>query len=179
MFYCVDAAKGTMRWKFETGGEIASGANFAGDLILFGSYDESLYCLTKDGKEKWKFKTQGPVNGSPAVIDGKTFVAGCDSSVHVIDTVKGTEISSVDLGGQAAATAAVVGEKLYVGTMTDQFHAVDWKQSKILWTFQAAKSAQPFYGSAAISDTRYIVAGSRDEQHMPFLPNRARKHGTF
>jgi outer membrane protein assembly factor BamB len=163
VFHCVDAAKGTFRWKFETAGEIASGANFSGEFILFGSYDESLYCLTKDGKEKWKFKTQGPVNGSPAVIDGKTFVAGCDSSVHVIDTTKGTELSAVDLGGQAAATAALDGDKLYVGTMTNQFHAVDWKQGKILWTFQADKGAQPFFSSAAVSE-KLVVAGSRDKR---------------
>jgi outer membrane protein assembly factor BamB len=163
LFHCVDAAKGTKRWAFETSGEIASGANFSGDFILFGSYDESLYCLTKDGKEQWKFKTQGPVNGSPAIIDGKTFVAGCDSSVHVIDTAKGTELSSIDLGGQAAATAAVDGDKLYVGTMTNEFHAVDWKQGKILWTFRAQKAAQPFYASAAVTE-QYAVAGSRDKR---------------
>ena len=72
--------------------------------ILFGSYDETLYCLTKDGKEKWKFKTQGPVNGSPAVAEGKTFVAGCDSTLHVLDVATGKEDTSVDLGGQAGAT---------------------------------------------------------------------------
>jgi outer membrane protein assembly factor BamB len=163
LFHCVDAAKGTKVWTFETGGEIASGANFFADVILFGSYDEVLYCLTKDGEAKWKFKTQGPVNGSPAVIDGKTFVAGCDSSVHVIDTAKGTELSSVDLGGQAAATAAVMGDRLYVGTMTNEFHAVDWKNGKIVWTFQAAKGAQPFYASAAVTD-KLVIAGSRDKR---------------
>jgi outer membrane protein assembly factor BamB len=163
LFHCVDAAKGTKVWTFETNGEIASGANFFGDLILFGSYDESLYCLTHEGKKKWDFKTQGPVNGSPAIIDGKTFVAGCDSSVHVIDTTKGTELSAVDLGGQAAATAAVAGERLYVGTMTNEFHAVDWKNCKIVWTFKAEKGAQPFYASAAVGD-KLVVAGSRDKR---------------
>src|SRR5579872_7517969 len=79
VFHCVDASNGQKKWTYATDGEIISSANFSGDLILFGSYDESLYCLTKDGKEKWKFKTNGPVNGSPAVADGKTFVAGCDS----------------------------------------------------------------------------------------------------
>src|SRR5262249_19882356 len=54
LFHCVSAKDGKKRWTFETGAEITSGANFAGDLILFGSYDETLYCLTADGKEKWK-----------------------------------------------------------------------------------------------------------------------------
>ena len=55
IFHCIDAAKGTKRWTFETGSEISSGANFAGDTILFGSGDEHLYCLSKEGKKLWKF----------------------------------------------------------------------------------------------------------------------------
>ncbi len=49
-FHCVDAATGARRWKFETSGEIMSSANFAGDRVLFGSYDSTLYCLTTAGK---------------------------------------------------------------------------------------------------------------------------------
>ncbi|HEY7423987.1 MAG TPA: PQQ-binding-like beta-propeller repeat protein [Gemmataceae bacterium] len=163
LFHCVDAAKGEKRWTFQTDGEIASGANFSGDLILFGSYDETLYCLTKDGKEKWKFKTQGPVNGSPAVAVGKTFVAGCDSKLHVLDIATGKEDRDVDLGGQSGATGAVIGEHLYVGTMSNQFEAIDWKKGSVSWTFQAARGAQPFYASAAATD-KLLVVGSRDRR---------------
>jgi outer membrane protein assembly factor BamB len=163
VFHCVDAARGEKRWTFETEGEITSGANFAGDLILFGSHDETLYCLTKDGKEKWTFKTQGPVYGSPAVAGGKTFVAGCDSKLHVLDIASGKEDRAVDLGGQSGATAAVLGARLYVGTMTNQFQAIDWRKGAIVWTFQAERQAQPFYSSAATTDDLLIV-GSRDKR---------------
>src|SRR5262249_24254992 len=54
MFHCVDAKTGATRWNFETGGEITSGANFAGEHILFGGWDSTLYCLTKQGKLAWK-----------------------------------------------------------------------------------------------------------------------------
>jgi len=162
IFHCVDAAKGAKRWTFETGAEIISGANFAGEFVLFGSWDESLYCLDQDGKERWKFKTQGPVNGSPAVVEGKTFVAGCDSQLHVIDAAKGTELAAVDLNGQAGATAAVVGDRLYVGTMSNQFLAVDWKKGEVAWSAQPER-AQQFYASAAITDS-LIVVGNRDKR---------------
>src|SRR5438270_7201085 len=59
IFHCVEAATGTKRWTFDTGAEITSSANFAGDTILFGSSDENLYCLSKDGKERWKFRVPG------------------------------------------------------------------------------------------------------------------------
>ncbi len=161
IFHCVDAAKGEKRWTFETNGEITSGANFAGDRILFGSHDETLYCLTTDGKLKWKFQTQGPVYGSLASAGGKTFVAGCDSKLHVLDVATGKEDRAVDLGGQSGATAAVVGDHLYVGTMSNQFEAIDWKKGAIDWTFQAEERPQPFYSSAAVTD-RLVLTGSRD-----------------
>ncbi|MHB1426022.1 MAG: outer membrane protein assembly factor BamB family protein [Gemmataceae bacterium] len=163
VFHCVDAAKGEKRWTFETDSEITSGANFAGDLILFGSHDETLYCLNKDGTLKWKFKTAGPVYGSAAVAGGKTFVAGCDSKLHVLDVASGKEERGVDLGGQTGATGAVFGDYLYVGTMTNQFDAIDWKQGRLAWTFQADDRPQPFYSSAAVTD-RLVLAGSRDKR---------------
>jgi outer membrane protein assembly factor BamB len=162
-FHCVDAKTGMKRWIFESGAEITSGANFSGDKILFGSWDETLYCLDKNGKELWKVKTQGPVNGSPAVAGGMTFVAGCDSSVHIIDIVTGMEKAAVELDGQAAASAAVVGDCLYVGTMSNQVHEVDWKKAKRGWTFQPEKRSQPFFASAAVTD-QLVVAGSRDKR---------------
>jgi outer membrane protein assembly factor BamB len=177
-FHCVDAATGTKRWVFETGAEITGGANFYDGLPLFGSYDETLYCLTPDGKQKWSFKTQGPVNGSPAVADGRTFVAGCDSNVHVIDIAKGTELATVDLGSQSGATAAVSGDHLYVGTMGNQVQAIDWKKAAVEWTFQPAKRAQPFYSSAAVT-ADLIVVGSRDKRIYALERKSGNEHWSF
>jgi outer membrane protein assembly factor BamB len=171
LFHCVDAASGKKRWTFETAAEIASGANFAGDLILFGSHDENLYCLTPDGKEKWRVKTEGPVNGSPVVAGKHTFVAGCDGSVHVIELEGGKEVAAIDLDGQAAATAAVIGDFLYVGTMTNRVQGVDWKNAKRVWTFEPARRAQPFYAPVSATD-RLIIAGSRDK-HVYALDRRS------
>jgi outer membrane protein assembly factor BamB len=164
MFHCVDAATGAGRWKFETGGEIKGGANFAGDIVVFGSYgDETLYGLSKDGKLLWKFKTQGPVNGSPAVVGNRTFVAGCDSSLHVLDTATGKELLAVNLEGQAGATAAVLGDFLYVGTMSSQMLAIDWKKGEVVWKFEAGRRPREFYASAAVTNA-LVVVGSRDKR---------------
>jgi outer membrane protein assembly factor BamB len=165
IFHCVEAATGTKRWTFDTGAEITSSANFAGDTILFGSSDENLYCLSKDGKERWKFRVPGgPVMGTPAIVDGRTFAAGCDSTLHVLDVTKGTETAgTVDLGGQVGATVAVIGDRLYVGTMSGEVLAIRWKKGEVLWRFEAPKAKQPFYASAAVTDNLVIV-GSRDKR---------------
>jgi outer membrane protein assembly factor BamB len=123
-----------------------------------------MYCLSKAGKELWKFKVPGgPVLGSPAIVGQRTFAAGCDSNLHVIDTANGTEVgTSVDLGGQVGATVAVDGDELFVGTMSSEVLGINWKKSEILWKFASAERHQPFFASPALTD-KLVIAGSRDK----------------
>ncbi|MBI1916089.1 MAG: PQQ-binding-like beta-propeller repeat protein [Planctomycetes bacterium] len=163
-FHCIDARTGAKRWTFDAGAEVTSGAGFAGDDVLFGAGNEMLYCLTKDGKKKWTFRVEGgPVNATPAVAGGRTFVAGCDSNLHVIDTKTGREVRAVPLNGQVGSTGAVVGDMLYVGTMTNEVQAVDWKNGKVEWSFKAKTRQQPFFASVAVTDD-LVLAGSKDKR---------------
>jgi outer membrane protein assembly factor BamB len=164
VFHCVDAATGQKRWTFDTKADIVGGANFAGDSVLFGAGDETLYCLSLEGKSRWRFKVPGgPVQATPAVVGNRTFVAGCDSSLHVIDTATGKELAAVDLGGQTGSTAAVAGDRLYVGTMTNQFFAINWKKAEVVWRYEAARRPQPFHSSPAVTD-KLVVVGSHDKR---------------
>jgi outer membrane protein assembly factor BamB len=163
LFQCFEAADGKKVWDFEAGGEITSGANFTADSVLFASHDETLYCLDKAGKPRWKYKAQGQIYGTPSLAGKFTFVAGCDSSLHVIDLADGKEKAAVDLGSQSGATPAVVGDHLYVGNMGNNFLAVDWKKAQVEWSFRAERRAEAFYSSAAVSGD-LVVVGSRDKR---------------
>jgi len=103
------------------------------------------------------------VLATPAVAAGHTFVSGCDSSLHVLDLATGKEQRSVNLDGQTGATPAVTGDYLYVGTMSNQLLAVDWKKGEVVWRFEAPRRQQPFFSSAAVTD-KLVIAGSRDKQ---------------
>lgn len=162
-FHCLDAASGKVLWKYEAPGEINSGCNFFKDTILVGSYDGTLTALNAEGKKVWDFKLDQPINGSPAVAGDRTFVAGCDNVLHVIDAASGKELASVDIEGQSGATAAVAGDLVVAGTMSNQVVAVNWKAAKKTWTFEAPRRQQPFFASAAL-DGDLAVVGSRDKK---------------
>lgn len=97
------------------------------------------------------------------MVGDRTFAAGCDSSLHVLSASKGQEISSVDLGGQVGATAAVLGNFLYVGTMSNQVLAVDWKKSEVAWRFEPTSRPKPFFAPIAVGE-RLVIAGCRNKR---------------
>jgi outer membrane protein assembly factor BamB len=164
IFHCVETVTGKKSWTYETGAEITSGPDFTENTVLFGSGDETLYCLSLDGKEKWKFKVPGgPVMGTPAIVGNRTFAAGCDSTLHVIDIATGKEAGpTVDLGGQVGASVAVMGDRLYVGTISSQVLGIDWKKGETVWKFEGSERRQPFIASAALTD-QLVVTASRDK----------------
>lgn len=161
--HALELATGKLIWSFEMNAEITAGANFYKDDILLGSHDSTLYRITPEGKKVWEFKIDGPVNGSAAVVGDRTFVAGCDSILHVVDVNTGKSLGTVDLGGQAAATAAIGEDFAFVGTMANQVVAVDWKQFKKVWEFEAKQRSQPFYSSAALTE-KLVITASRDKK---------------
>lgn len=162
--HAVDARTGEKKWTFTTQGEIISSANFTNDgKVLVGSNDEHLYCLDlKTGEMKWKYKIEGPINGAPAVVEGFTFVAGCDGALHIVRISDGTMINKVSLGGPSGASAAILGQRLYVGNMERSFLCIDWKKAEVVWEYEPPKTAS-FYSSAAITSDLAVV-GARDRK---------------
>jgi outer membrane protein assembly factor BamB len=157
-FWCVDAATGKERWHLDVEASVTGGANFADDKVLFGTQDSTLYCLgRKDGKPAWTYRTkQGPILGSALVAGGQTFVAGCDSMLHVIDAKTGAGVAKIELSGQTGSTVAYAGGKLYVPNMASQVQAVDLAKRAVIWSAEP-EDVQEFNCSAAVTDKLVIV----------------------
>lgn len=162
VFHAIDRSSGKRLWKFETGGEIFSSAAVSDGNILFGSYDNNLYCLNLDGTLVWKYATQGYVHCAPAVVEGVTFIAGCDEHLRTIDIKTGAQRGEVKLETYLIASPAVIGDILYVGTFASEVVAVDWKTQTVVWRYQASRGEFPFHSSAAVTD-KLVVVGGRDK----------------
>ena len=179
VFHAIDRKTGKGRWKFATGGEIYSSAAVLEGRVIFGSYDNRLYCLLeKDGSLIWKYETQGYVHCSPAVVDGVTFIAGCDEHLRAIDIKTGEQTVEVPLETYLIASPAVVGDVLYVGTFASEVVAVDWKKKEIVWRYSAGESEHPFHSSAAVTE-QLVVVGGRDKLVHAIDRSTGRKVWTF
>ncbi|HZN59465.1 MAG TPA: PQQ-binding-like beta-propeller repeat protein [Planctomycetota bacterium] len=174
VFHVHDAASGKEIWKFDTkddeggGAEIISSASFWQDRVLFGCYDEFLYCLAAaDGKLVWKLKTQAPIHATPAVAEGKTFVAGCDEHLRTVDITAGKEMGELEMDGYSAGAPLVYGEQLFLGTSGCQVHGVDWKAPKIRWTYEHPDRKFPYASSPALgvlaNGDAVVLIGGRDK----------------
>jgi outer membrane protein assembly factor BamB len=135
VLYAFDAATGAEAWRFDTrkqedgGGEIVSSVTISGELALFGSYDSHLYAVRqKDGSLAWKYQTQAQVRSTPAVVDGLTFVAGCDAHVRAVEVATGKEAWALEIGDNCPGSPGIGGDRLVVGTLGQQVLCLDWKQ---------------------------------------------------
>ena len=152
---------GKLLWKFTTDAEIAGCVAQWKDHLLLASHDSFLYCLTKEGKEVWKFQTNDRINCSPAIADQYTFVAGCDEHLRVIDLETGKEFRDMPLESFLIASPALVDDLLYVGTHTGLIVCVNWRKGEFVWKYEGPRK-MPFHASAVVTDD-LVVVGCHDK----------------
>jgi len=164
IMHAVNRTDGKLLWKYATGAEIAGGVAVYEDDLLLASHDAFLYCLAKDGQEKWKFETQDRINCSPGIADQYTFVSGCDEHLRVIDLKSGKEVRDVAMESFLIASPAIVDDMLYVGSHAGHVNGVNWKSGEIVWRYEAGRE-MPFHASAAVTDSLVIVGGHDKNLH--------------
>ncbi len=167
------------RWTFKAGSGITSSANFTPGCVVFGSYDNFLYCVApKDGAVVWKVETEGYIHGTPAVAGGRVISAGCDGYLRVLSAKDGKELKRLSLDGYVGASPAVAGDRLYVGNFENEFLSVDLAAGKVLWRYEHATRKFPFYSSPALAEGA-VIFGSRGKLIHALDPATGKERWTF
>ena len=83
--YAVDAASGTLRWKYQTGDVIHASPAIAAGVVYIGSWDSWFYALdAATGTLKWRFKTgEDPDIHNQVGIQSSAAVAGWHGLLRV------------------------------------------------------------------------------------------------
>ena len=83
--HAVDRLTGKLRWKFKTGGRVASAPLVFDDAVVFGSSDGRLYAVAKrDGSELWRLDLGEDLAVAPAFAGGRIVLGGGDGTLFVI-----------------------------------------------------------------------------------------------
>lgn len=124
--YSLDAATGSLKWKFRTGDVVHASPAIADGILYIGSWDSMLYALdAATGAGKWGFQAGfDPQNGnqqgfqsSPAVSGGVVYTGCRDSNVYAIDATTGKKKWAVSNNGSWVMPTPLVYEgKVYFGT---------------------------------------------------------------
>lgn len=191
-YYAINATTGKEIWKFKTGGEHWIGeigmwgfkpeTQYMEDLwdfylsspvvyqnkkiafVLFGSSDGTVYSVdAKTGDLKWKFKTNGPVHGTPVIDKNKIYIGGWDATLYALNIESGKEIWQFTTGTKTGfkgiqSSVAVSDGKVYFGAREPFFFSLDAETGKLLWKYDAENSW--ILSSAAIKDDLIYVGTS-------------------
>lgn len=166
--YCFDQKTGKELWKYEAadkfvgGGLLVASPDGKEKWIVVNGYDGICRALrTKDGTEAWTYETAEQINGTPALVNGKTIVlGGCDAMVHVIDVTNGKAVNEVEVEAEIIGTVATMGNMVYSANYGNQLVAVDISKKDPKWVYEDKDFG--FYAAPAVNDS-HVFIGSRDK----------------
>ena len=158
--YALDAATGTLKWKFHTGDVVHASPAISDGTLFIGSWDSYFYALdATNGKERWRFKTgedheiynQVGIQSSAAVMDGVVYFGCRDSNLYALDTATGQKRWAFNNKGSWVITSpAVLDGKVYFATSdSSTLYAVDAKSGTPI--FSLNYNHWPLFSSPAIA----------------------------
>jgi outer membrane protein assembly factor BamB len=124
---------GKLKWTFGIAVGYSSPAIGVDGTIYVGSNDGSLYAITSDGTQKWKFTTG--VSGSPAIgADRTIYVGSGNGNLYAINS-DGTQKWKFTTG-QAVRSSAALGSDgtIYVGSDDKNLYAIN-PDGSLKWKF--------------------------------------------
>ena len=84
--YAVDAAKGTLDWKFKASSPITTSAAIGGDGTLYFHDDLNLYAVTPAGAQKWHVPVNGHSYASPVIASNGLIYVGTPTGMVLFDS---------------------------------------------------------------------------------------------
>jgi outer membrane protein assembly factor BamB len=164
--YSLNAASGTLNWKFKTGDVVHASPAVADGMLFIGSWDTYFYALdATTGKERWRFKTgddpeihnQIGIQSSASVVNGMVYFGCRDSNFYALDAKTGQKVWSFsNHGSWVISSPAVADGTVYFGTSdSGLFHALDAKTGSPVFSLKF--QGWPMFSSPAIAGNMVYI----------------------
>ncbi len=165
--YSLDAAAGSLRWKFRTGDVVHASPAIVDGKLYIGSWDSYFYALDAGtGKELWRFKTgedadihnQVGIQSSATVANGLVYFGCRDSNFYALDATTGTERWFFNNKGSWVITSPVVqAGKVYFATSDSAILRILDAQTGV--PTGSIQFHWPFFASPSIAGNTLYLGG--------------------
>lgn len=139
----LDAADGSLKWSFTTGGKVFSSPEVCekSGVLVVGSTDNFIYGLdARLGKLLWKVEAAKSVLGSPTVFGNLVYIGASDGVFRAIDIKSGKVAWSYNvIKGFIEAKPWADAEGVYIGDWANRVYAFEPKSGKLLWEWTNRK----------------------------------------
>jgi outer membrane protein assembly factor BamB len=116
-FYCLDLINRKISWKIQPGdnpGAILGIPAIARSLVVIGNEDKYLYCYnTTDGKQIWKYRTNGRITGSAVMSPSGVLFGSMDGNIYLLGLADGKKLWSFNAGAPVSSSPAVTNGRFY------------------------------------------------------------------
>lgn len=140
----IDASTGRRRWLFgvDNGSQVTTPTpGVSRDTAYVGSGAGDLYAVNvRNGKQRWKFRADASVVGSPAAADGTVFASDTER-LFALDAESGRPRWTLRTGRTRAWSPAVSGGHVYFADDDDHLHAVSAADGKKRWETSVVKGS--------------------------------------
>jgi outer membrane protein assembly factor BamB len=162
--WAIDAESGHKRWVahaplggYGFGVAVADGMVYAGGSDVDHTAPVYAYDV-KTGALVWKTKTNGQVNGTPAVAYGRVYVGSGDHLLYALDAKTGRIQWTAPTGSVIAMPAVVANGTVYVGSADHDVYAFDAKTGDQLWVSPTGGTVH-----APVVANGVVYVGSNDD----------------
>jgi len=156
----------TLRWSFQTGGEIFSSPVIGSGRIFIGSTDGKVYALRlKDGGKIWEFDAGDDIEASPLLVGKSLYIGSLSGEFFALHVDSGTLNWKYKTEGSIYGSAnwtEITGSReslIFVGSHDNRMYCFEAVSGKLRWTYET----DHYINGAPATDGQVIIFGGCDE----------------
>lgn len=145
-----------IRWSFRTSDEVRGSPLLTDDLVVFGSYDGTLYTLdARTGYLRWRFPTGRGIATTPCDLGGAIVFGSDDGAIYCLERNEGAFLWRYRTAGPVRASPTAAGEFVAIGSDDGFLYVLASNSGGLIWRWQAGG---PVRATPLVVSDRVVIA---------------------
>ncbi len=127
-----DLDSGKLAWEIQLPDKLGfvTAPAFRKDRLYIGDIDGIFHCFDLQGKELWKFTTDGEIDSSANFYKDLVLFGSQDSKLYALNADTGEVAWELETGDQVRCSATVIENRAFVAGCDGSLHIIDLDQGK-------------------------------------------------